>query len=88
MHAVVFYVDIKQGWEGDADKELDQLIGMVKSTPGFVRATWATDATTGVSFHLYESEEAARAVADNAAVPPDASVVLRSVDVYEVIRDV
>ena len=88
MHAVVFYVDMKQGWEGDADEELDQLIAMVKSTPGFVRATWATDGTTGVSFHLYESEEVARGVADNAAVPPNASIALRSVEVYEVLRDV
>jgi hypothetical protein len=31
---------------------------------------------------------AARALADNAAMPPDTSVAFRSVDVYEVVRDV
>lgn len=87
MHAVVFYVDMKQGWEGNAEKELDQLVGMLKSVPGFVRGTWANHGTTGISFLLFESEEAARGVADNAKMPPDASVTFRSVDVYEVVRD-
>ncbi|MDQ3679908.1 MAG: hypothetical protein M3378_05065 [Actinomycetota bacterium] len=87
MHAVVFHVDMKQGWEGNADEELDQLVEMVKSMPGFVRGTWGTDGTTGVSFILFASEEAARGVADNAGLPPDASATLRSVDVYEVLRD-
>ncbi len=87
MHAVVFHVDMKQGWEGNAEEELDQLVGMLKSTPGYVRGTWTTDGTTGLSFILFESEEAARGVADNAAMPPDASATFRSVDVYEVVRD-
>ncbi|HEX8769550.1 MAG TPA: hypothetical protein VF711_02135 [Acidimicrobiales bacterium] len=88
MHAVVFVVDVKQDWQGDVDQELDQLIGMVKSVPGFVRGTWTTDGKTGLSFLLFETEQAARALADNAGMPPDASVTFRSVDVYEVLRDV
>ncbi len=87
MHAVVFQVDIKQGWEGDTDQELDQLVGMMESAPGFVRATWTTDGTTGLSFIVVESEEAARGIADNASMPPVASVTFRRVDVYEVVRD-
>lgn len=87
MHAVVFQVDMKQGWEGNAEKELDQLVGMLKSVPGYVRGTWTSDGTTGVSFILLESEEAARRLADNASMPPDASVTFRSVAVYEVLRD-
>lgn len=88
MHAVVFQVDMKQGWEGNADAELDQLTTMVKSVPGFVRGTWTTDGRRGVSFLLFESKESAQALADNASMPPDASVTLRAVDVYEVVRDV
>ncbi len=88
MHAVVFEVDMKEGWEGKAEEELDQLVGMMKSAPGFVRGTWANDGKTGVSFLLFESEEAAHGVADNASVPPEAGVTLRSVNVYEVLRDV
>jgi len=88
MHAVVFEVDMKQGWEGKADAELDQLVTMLKSVPGFVRGTWTTDGRRGLSFLLFESQESAQGLADNASMPPDASVTFRSVDVYEVVRDV
>ena len=88
MHAVVFQVDMKQGWEGRVEAELDQLVTMVKSVPGFVRGTWANDDRRGLSFLLFESEESAQGLAANASMPPDASVTLRSVDVYEVVRDV
>ena len=88
MHAVVFQVDMKQGWEEKADAELDQLVTMLKSAPGFVRGTWTTDGRRGLSFLLFESQESAQALADNASMPPDASVTLQTVDVYEVVRDV
>ena len=88
MHAVVFQVDMKQGWEGNADAELDQLITMVKSVPGFVRGTWASDGRRGLSFLLFESQETADGLAANAWMPPESSVTLRSADVYEVLRDV
>ena len=88
MHAVVFQVDMKQGWEGKVEAELDQLVTLVKSVPGFVRGTWTTDGRRGLSFLLFESQESAQGLADNAAMPPDASVTLRAVDVYEVVRDV
>ncbi len=79
---------MKQGWEGSAEAELDQLVTMLKSVPGFVRGTWTTDGRRGLSFLLFESQETADGLADNASMPPDASVTLRSVDVYEVARDV
>ena len=88
MHAVVFQVDMKEGWEDKVDAELDQLVTMVKSVPGFVRGTWTNDGRRGLSFLLFESQEAAQRLSDNASMPPDASVTLRSVDVYEVARDV
>ena len=88
MHAVVFQVDMKQGWEESAEAELDQLVTMLKSVPGFARGTWTTDGSRGLSFLLFESQESAEGVAANASMPPDASVTLRSADVYEVVRDV
>jgi quinol monooxygenase YgiN len=88
MHAVVFQVDMKPGWEGNVEAELDQLVTMVKSVPGFVRGTWVNDDRRGLSFLLFESQESAEGIAANASMPPDASVTLRSVDVYEVARDV
>jgi hypothetical protein len=87
MHAVAFFVDMKEGWQGNAEKELDQVVGMLRSVPGYVRGTWASDETSGISFILFESEEAARGVAANASMPPDASVTVRSAAVYEVARD-
>ncbi len=86
MHAVVFEVDMKEAWEGDADRELDQLTTMVKSVPGFVRGTWTTDGRRGLSFIVFESEAAARGLADNASMPPNASATVRSVAVYEIVR--
>jgi hypothetical protein len=88
MYAVVFQVDMKRGWEGDPDQELDLMAAAMKSVPGFVRGTWTSDGSRGLSFILFDSEDTARAVAARAAVPPDASVTLRSADVYEVARDV
>lgn len=88
MHAVVFQVDVKQDWEGDVDAELDFLETFMKSVPGFVRGTWTSNGKRAVSMILFESEESARGVADNAGMPPDASVTLQSVEVFEVVRDV
>ena len=88
MHAVVFNVDMKQDWDGDRDAELDTVVGMTQGSPGFVKGSWLSDGQRGISVQLYESEEAARAVADGAAMSPDASVSLRSVEVYEVMREV
>jgi hypothetical protein len=88
MHALVFQVDFKENWQGDTAAELDQLVGMIKSVPGFVRGTWATDGKRGLSFIVFDNEESARAVAANASIPPGASVVFRSADVYQIARDV
>jgi hypothetical protein len=88
MHAVVFQVDFVPGREQQQEAELDFLTGMIKSTPGFVRGTWMGDDKQGLSCILFDSEAAARAVADNAKVPPDAAARMRSVDVYAVARDI
>lgn len=88
MHAVVFQVDFVPGREEQQEAELDFLTGMIKTTPGFVRGTWMGDDKHGLSCILFDSEDAARALADNAAAPPDGAVKLRSVDVYAVARDV
>lgn len=88
MHAVVFQVDFKENWQGAVDSELDQLVAMMKSVPGIVRGTWATDGKRGISFIVLDNKEAATAVAANASVPADAAAVFRSADVYNIVRDV
>ena len=87
MHAVVFQVDMKEGRDDDTRPELEQLIGSVKTVPGFVRGTWTTDGSKGVSMVIMESEEAALEMAANASIPPAASVVFRSADVLEVVGE-
>lgn len=87
MHAVVFQVDMKEGRDDDTRPELEQLIGFVKTVPGFVRGTWTTDGSKGVSMVIMESEEAALEMAANASIPPEASVVFRSADVLEVVGE-
>jgi hypothetical protein len=88
MHAVVFQVDFVPGREQQQDGELDFITGMMKSTPGFVHGTWLGDHERGLSCILFDSEGAARTVADGAGLPPDAAATLRSVDVYAVARDI
>ena len=88
MHAVVFQVDLVPGREQQAERELDFLTGMMKSTPGFVHGTWCGDAKRGLSCLLFDSEQAARTVAGGVGLPPDASATFRSVDVYAVARDI
>jgi hypothetical protein len=88
MHAVIFQVDFVAGREDQQEAELDFLTGMMKSTPGFVHGTWMGDDRRGLSCLVFDSEEAARAVAGNAKTPPDGAVSLRSVDVLTVARDI
>ena len=86
VHAVVFQVDMNEGWEESA--ELDELSSSLRSVPGFVRGTWTTDGKRGLSFLVFESEQAARALADDSSGPPLTSVTFRSVEVYEVVKEV
>jgi hypothetical protein len=88
MHAVLFQVDRKQGWDGDVEAELDVITKMTAEAPGYVRGLWANNAEHGMSVQLFESEETARQCADGAFIPPEASVAFRSVEVFEVRREV
>jgi hypothetical protein len=88
MHAVVFEVAIKPGTDPTvANAELDAMIGLVKTLPGFIRGIWTTDGTTGLSFQLYADEAVARQLVDHATVPPDASVEFRSARAFAVVHD-
>jgi hypothetical protein len=87
MHSVVFSVDMKDPWDGDREAELGSLVESCKDMPGFVRGTWLTNGSTGLSLLVFDSEETAQAVAASAAIPPSASVTLRAADVYEVAAE-
>jgi hypothetical protein len=86
MHAVVFQVDIKEGRVAGG-AELERVITATKAAPGFVRGTWVSDGRTGISMVLVESEDAARDMAADSDIPPDAPVTFRSADIYEVVGE-
>jgi hypothetical protein len=86
MHAVVVKVSIQDA--DDARKVLDeQVVPRVSSAPGFVAGywVWADDRSNGQSMIVFESEEAARAAADQIRATIPDSVTLESADVREVV---
>ena len=87
MHAVVFTVDTKRDWEGNVDDELGFVVKMTSEIPGFVRGTWMMNGTSGLSVVVFDSEERAREVTATASIPAEASVTLRSVEMYKVAAE-
>lgn len=87
MHAVVYQVDMKEGHEDEAQSGLDNVIAATKVVPGFVRGTWVTDGRLGISMIVMQSEDAARQMAADSTVDPEAPVTFRAVDVYEVVGE-
>lgn len=84
MHAVIFKVSIHQ--REQAEKFLkEQIVPRVSQAPGFVAGHWANFGDRGQSMIVFESEEAARAVADNVDPPPADIVTIESVEVGEVV---
>ena len=86
MHAVVYEVAHKQGWEGDVEGELDMIVEGGKQTEGFVSGLWLSDGETGLAIIVVQSEDVAKAEAENAAVIPEASITLQSAKAFEVKR--
>ncbi len=87
MHALVFNVTIKD--RAQAEQVLkERIVPGVSQMPGFVAGYWLRPehGNQGLSVAVFESEEAARAAAENvrAAAPP-ATVTLDSVEVREVV---
>jgi hypothetical protein len=90
MHAVVVRVSI--GDVETAQKGLrEQVVPRVSSAPGFVAAYWtrADDGSNGLSMLVFESEDAARAAAEQVrtgTVMPE-TVTLESAEVREVVAN-
>ena len=87
MHAVVVDITIKDPVAGK--EMLGELVPKIASAPGFVTGWWlAVDEGGGHSVVVFESEEAARAAADTAVMPPEAPIAVDSVKVCEVVAHV
>ena len=85
MHALLFTVTIHEREE--ADRLLhEQLVPGMSQAPGFVGGYWVNlGENQGTSVIVFESENAARDVADHAAPPQTDSFTVESFDIGEVV---
>ena len=86
MHAVVVKLTID---DVDRDDELleEQVVPRASGAAGFVAGYWTRSGDSGLSMVVYESEEAARAVAEQIQSMglPDDAVTVDGVEVREVV---
>ena len=88
MHAVVVKVSIKDNEA--AQKALkEQVVPRVSQAPGFVAGYWTVsdDRSNGRAMIIFESEEAARAAADQIRKNIPDAVTLESAEVREVVAN-
>jgi hypothetical protein len=87
MHALIVSVTINDGEE--ATKYLrSEIVPRVKQAPGFVAGYWIRieDGDQGRGTIVFESEDAARAVAERIQQDPGTAVTLNDVAVGEVVE--
>ena len=87
MHAVVVKLTID---DVDRDDRLleEQVVPRASGAAGFVAGYWTRSAGSGLSMVVYESEDAARNLAQMIqSAPPDDGVTLDSVEVREVVAN-
>ncbi len=85
MHAVVVSVTINDR-EAATDHLRNNVVPGVKQAPGLVAAYWVRIDGKGRSMGIFESEDAARSVADRIPEMLTDAVTLESVDVGEVVE--
>jgi hypothetical protein len=87
MHAVIVSVTVRDG-EAATEHLRNVIVPRVKQAPGFVAGYWVRieGGDKGRGTIILESEEAARAVAEQVTVDPGDAVNIDSVDVGEVVE--
>jgi len=87
MHAVVVKVKINDA--AGAEKALrEEVVPRVSGAPGFVAGYWVrVSETEGTSVIVFESEEAARGVAEKVESPAGEPATVQSVAVGEVVAN-
>jgi heme-degrading monooxygenase HmoA len=90
MHAVVVKVNIDD-YEKGRQFLATQVVPRVSQAPGFVAGYWtrSEDGSGGLSMMVFESEDAARGVAQmvESNAPQDDGVTFDSVEVREVVAN-
>lgn len=87
MHAVIVSVTVKDGEQATTHLR-DEIVPRVKQAPGFVAGYWVRieGGDKGRGTIIFESEDAARAVAEQISQDHNEAVTLDSVDVGEVVE--
>jgi hypothetical protein len=86
MHGVVVRVTIKD--PEPAEQALrEQVVPRVSQAPGFVTGYWLRKENTGLSFAIFESEEAARQASENIQSPDPDAVTVDEVEIREVVAN-
>ena len=85
MHAIVFRISINE--QEKADRLLhEEFVPGMSQAPGFVAAYWVSiGENRGTSVIVFESEEAARRVADASGPPQTNAFTVDSFDIGEVV---
>lgn len=92
MHAILVTVSIEPGNAEEAQAQLEtDVLPRVKETPGVVSGYWtrSADGEHGLSMVIFESEETARALADNIPnIPRPDFITFDNIEVREVVAHV
>ena len=84
MHAVVVNLTITD--PGAAARVLhEQLVPRVSQAPGFVTGYWTTKGNSALSMFMFETEEAANRMSEQAVAGVPAGVVLEGIEVRTVV---
>jgi hypothetical protein len=85
MHAIVFRITINDQKESDRLLH-EEFVPFMSQSPGFVAGYWVTTGENqGTSVIVFESEEAARRVADQSGPPDTEAFTVESFDIGEVV---
>jgi len=84
MHAVVVRVNITE-MEGSEQELRNEVVPRASQAPGFVAGYWTRSGNTGLSMIVFESEDAARQMADRVPQMVPAGVEFQDAEVREVV---
>lgn len=90
MHAVVVNVTIKD-LEAATAYLREQIVPQVAQAPGLVNGYWARSGSNGGSMIVFDSEDAANAMAERIRGdehPPEEAATIASIEVREVVAHI
>jgi hypothetical protein len=86
MHALIVRVTIHDLERATAELK-EQVVPRSSQSPGFVTGYWTRKDNTGLSMLVYESEDAAKAAAEQTQSPNPDAVTIDEVEVREVVAN-